>query len=286
MALADVGDEDTSDFTDDSFLRGTLEDDSPAATPTPSASAAPAAPSAPATPAPAATAAPAASAAAAPSAPAAPAAPSAPAAPEPAPAAPTAPAAPVDPVATWNAWRAEAEGQLAKGHFAMSKELVEEAQDDPAKFWSETFPHLVSKWYLDTVTASVNAVKQALPEYISGFVQQSTAEQRAEDEFFGSWKQLDKGKHLAQVTEIGRVWRAMNPKATKEDYIKQVGALAVMQLGLPLVPESAPAAPVAPQMRPHVPMAGGAPAGAPPAPNNGNIFSSRALDLSQYDEAE
>lgn len=205
----------------------------------------------------------------------------------PAPGAPAAAPAPVaqDAQAAFTAWRTNAESELAKGHFALPKEVAELAESDPVKFAQETLPALAAKVYLDTVTAAVSAIQAALPNAIDGLLNSRTAESKAEDEFFSAWPQIDRQAHKSAVLEIGRTYRAMNPQATKDDYIKNVGALAALRLGLPLQ-VAAPAASAAPAVRPHVPLAVSAPrAAAAPVPN-GNIFASPMLDLSQHADDE
>lgn len=169
-----------------------------------------------------------------------------------------------DPQAAFTAWRTNAETELAKGHFALPADLAEQAEADPAKFATETLPRLAAKVYLDAVTAAVSAIQSYMPGYIGQQLEARSAYAKAEDDFFSAWPQLNRVLHTAKVAELGRTWRAMNPKATKEDYIKNVGALSVLQLGLPLqaTPAVAPAPVVAPP-RPHVPLATSAPRGGP-----------------------
>lgn len=188
----------------------------------------------------------------------------------------------------FQAWRTGAEKELAEGHFKMDPKHVEMMEAEPQKFAQEVLPQLAAKVYLDTVTAAVSAIQSYLPQYMEGILLQRTEAQKAEDEFFGAWKQLDKTQHLAKVMEIGQTFRAMNPKASKEDYIKTVGAMAVLQLGLPLVADGppAPAAAAAPAQRPFVPVGTSGPRAAPAPSPNGNIFASPALDLSAFADEE
>jgi hypothetical protein len=176
---------------------------------------------------------------------------------------------------------------LAKGHFALPKEVVEQAEADPAKFAAETLPRMAAKVYLDTVTAAVSAIQAALPGAIDSLLSSRTEAQKAEEEFASSWPQINLAEHKATVLEIGRTFRAMNPGASKEDYIRTVGAMAALKLGLPL--QAAPAAPAvapAPRVLPHVPLAVSAPRAAPGPTPNGNPFSGPALDLSQFADDE
>lgn len=154
----------------------------------------------------------------------------------------------------------------------MSDELVAEAESDPGKFARETLPRLAAKVYLDAVAAASSAINAVLPNVIQNITRSQVEHSKAEDEFFSAWPQIDRSAHRAKVIEVGKSWRAVNPQAPKEQYIREVGALTALALGLPLqaATVSAPAAAPAPRTPPHVPITTSAPRAAPP-PANGQI---------------
>lgn len=277
--LASVDTNDTGsddDGLDIDFLASVKPAAEPAASPGASAAPTPAA-SAPGTPTPAAqpaapaTPAPVAQAPAAP--PATPPAAQPPAQAAPSPAAPAAPAQaqPVqqpqgDPLAPYKKWRSDGESLLASTHFKLSPEQAEELAGDPAI----AVPKLMARTYLDAVENSVQAMTNILPQFILAVTEQQRNHTQAEEKFFGQWPQLK--EHRQTVEQIGQVWRAMNPKGSADDYIKQVGGQAIVALGLlnTLTQQGASAPQAAPQQSPFQPLGNGAPRviGQPTQPTN------------------
>lgn len=154
---------------------------------------------------------------------------------------------------------------MAKGHFAIPVEVAQKIEEDPVKFVQEELPKMASRLYLDAVTAAVSAIQTYLPGFIGQHLSARTEESKAEDEFWGAWPQMQRAAHTAKALEIGRAWRQVNPRGSKDDYIKQVGALTCLALGLPLQ-VAPPATAVAPVLRPHAPVVTSAPRSTP-APN-------------------
>lgn len=197
------------------------------------------------------------------------------AAPAPAAAAPaTGPASEADPLKAYQTWRDKSKSTLAETSFKLSEEDAQALQDEPEK----VLPRLAAEVYMTTLENVTVAVQQAIPAMIENVLTFRTEVQKKTDEFFGAWPNLK--DHHAKAMEIGKQWRALNPTASVEDFIKNVGPLAHQMLGVPLhTVQAAPPAPKVTSLPPHVPLAGGATTRVPANKGNGsgNIFEELAL---------
>lgn len=157
---------------------------------------------------------------------------------------------------------------LAQQSYGLSPEEADAIATDPVT----VIPKMMARVHVNAVSAVLSHVAQQLPGVILGVMQQRDVNRQNEDKFFSAWPQLNRDKHGQAVASIARVYRQMNPNADSETFIKQVGAQAVVALGL-LQPgggmPSASAAAPAPRQAPFVPAAVSAPAaaGAPTAAN-------------------
>lgn len=187
---------------------------------------------------------------------------------QPAPAAPAAPAGP-DPFQVYQTWRQQGIDTLAKTDFALSEKDREAYEDDPAGF----LPVLAARHYMTTVENCVAAVQQMVPHLITQVLEQNKIVEKNNEEFFGKYPLLK--DHHAQVLEIGRQWRGLNPKASKDDFVKYVGPLAHQMLGIAMA-AAAPAqqAPRTIPLPPHTPGAsnGAAPRAPAASAQPTNIF--------------
>lgn len=301
-----TGDDDSFDAGADDFDVGTLdgagEPEAPAAEPPAAPAAEPAAPAAePAAPAvepapvvppveavPAvAPAAPvAAPAAAAPVAPAAPAAPVPPVGlPQPAPAPEVQPQQTMEQaVEARKKWRTDTIDALAKGHYNLSPELVEEIQATP----EVTIPKLMARVYLDAAEAATLGVMENLPRVIASTMQNMRDAEAAETDFYKAWPALDRTKHHTAVMQLATAYRQLNPNTSKDDFIKFVGSQAIVALGLTHAapPAAAPAIPAAPVAPPFRPLASSAPATRPAQPAQVSPFAQFAEEDLAYDRGE
>lgn len=208
------------------------------------------APAAPATPA-----APPATPAANPDAPTPPSV-AAPAAPEPQPvqapaaepAAPPAEAQPVDITAI----RAQYEKDLT-AYYAIDAETAQRLQTEP----ENVLPQLAARVHLevlDTIMAQLPNRMQSILSHINTY---EAREKEASDTFFTAYPDLK--EHKDAVLRVGQMYRAANPKATKEQAVKAIGDFVRTSLGLT---PPAPAVQQAPAAQPFTP-AGSSGGGAP-----------------------
>lgn len=174
--------------------------------------------------------------------------------PHPAPVAPPAsPPAPQD--KSYEVLRQEAQQELQK-RYALSKEDADAMISEP----EVVVPKLMSRMYLDVYDNVMRSMQVYLPQMVQQLNSSTTAQQRDESDFYNAWPKLKERSN--DVLEIGRRYRALNPTATKEQFIQDVGLHASIALKIPVesplmqsTVQSAP--PAAAQNPPYVPPRGG-----------------------------
>lgn len=224
-----------------------------------------------------------------PSEPAAPVAPAAPAAPTP----PTPPAQPATPpppaVSPEEAARQQAEVQ-GKVVGALTERyrgfITEELVNDLAVSPEKVLPGLLAQVAYDAVSSMVGIMQQQVPQVVQETTTRTAAQAAAAKEFFGVNHDLGKPEYQPVINEAARMYRALNPNATRADAIKGVGKLVRAQLGLP-EPTAAPAATPTPATPPStrsaafVPVAAGG--ASRPAPARGGPQKNEWTDLIEPD---
>lgn len=146
-------------------------------------------------------------------------------------------------------WRGETEEVLAKGHYNLDEDTIAQLQTEP----EVVIPQIASRVYLDAVTMAIGQVQQMMPRLFEQHMSRSSEHQQNEDRFFGEWPQLkDKPEHRATVQRLGKAYRASNPTATAEQFIRDVGVQAMISLKLP-IEEKAEAAIETPAKAPFQP---------------------------------
>lgn len=197
-----------------------------------------------------------------PAAPVAPVAPAAPATPEAPAAAPTTPAAPTPESleaqrAQSLARRTEYVKQLETAYAMPEKDALEFAANPAAGL-----PKLAAKLHVDVLESAIHGIMMQMPQVIEGFMQRREATAKNESEFYGTWPMLDKGnaQHRGTVESLMRAIVQGNPGIKRVDAIKQVGAAALVALGIPYDAPRVAAAPIAPAAPVIPPVAGFSPA--------------------------
>ena len=145
---------------------------------------------------------------------------------------------------------AQATTLLAEQVYALSEDQIAEFEEDPGK----ALPKLAANLHLQVMRAATQNVARLLPQMIQHITQSQTQTRDLSTQFFDANKQLV--GHEETVHRIGQVYRQLNPNATPETFIKEVGAQATVALGLQQTPAAAPAPVV--QQAPHVPVGAGA----------------------------
>ena len=123
------------------------------------------------------------------------------------------------------AMRANAEGLLAE-HYKMSEDQVTQFELNP----EQAIPKLAARIYMDAVTGALQQVQQALPSLLDSHTKVQQASDQNETSFYNSWPQLNAQEATPTVMRIGQVYRQLNPQATAAEFIRDVGAQAMVAL--------------------------------------------------------
>lgn len=123
-------------------------------------------------------------------------------------------------------WRGETEKILAEHHYALSEEDVAQFNDDPAKFVSRA----MSRVYIDSISAAFQQFVIYLPRMVNQVIEQNKIIEEKDNAFFSAWPELK--AHKEKVLRLGAAYRSVNPGASEEDFVQEVGAQAMVALRL------------------------------------------------------
>ena len=191
---------------------------------------------------------------------------------------------PEEQAAAYTKYRTDAEAVLSTQHYALSEEMANALEEDASK----VIPQLMSKVYMDAMTGAINHVMKNMPQLVESAMGARDAKSKQESAFFTSWPQLDAVKHRDTIVNLGQAYRQVHPNAPAEQFIRDVGAQAVvaLQLAAPgaitkVDPNAPPSTPVA---APFVPAGSSSPGSSSPAPQNkfeqlNAMFDAEDLDL-------
>lgn len=112
----------------------------------------------------------------------------------------------------------------------MDEETANELRADPEK----VMPKLLAKVHANAVEQSIKIVVQSLPDQIARVTQLQAEAVKAEQEFYSAWPELKKADLNKTVMSSLQAYRNANPKASREEVIKQGGLLAIMTAKLPM----------------------------------------------------
>lgn len=113
-------------------------------------------------------------------------------------------------------------------------QLTEDEADDLVTDPNKVLPKMMAKVYLDLFTSVMQGMQQQLPNMITNVVKSTEQGNLKRNAFYDAWPQLNKAEHVETVERIGGAYMQMNPKATQEDFIKEVGAQVWVARRLPL----------------------------------------------------
>ena len=140
--------------------------------------------------------------------------------------------------------------------------------------------------YLEIYERVMADLNHQLPNAVQHITRMATTQQQDEADFYTQWPDLK--AHSEDVLRIGRVYRQMNPTATKEQFIQDVGLQSMIHLRLPIqgvqgqgVQQTPPPVEQAPP--PYVPPQGGA-VNTPPSPQKpSNPFTALAEEWEELE---
>lgn len=206
--------------------------------------------------------------------------------PQPSPGEASPPSLPTDPVALSQLLRqssSEIEQGVADSLFKLTPEDIE-ALDANA---GAHVPKLLARVYIQSQAQMMDYLGRNLPRMIQQTVKMLQKNRENEDSFYSAFPAIQKSPATEQlVRETAYLYRQMNPQATKEKLIADIGPIILLKLGLPISPQRpastngvAPSTRL-PQPSPFVPAVPGH-AGAPPQPGPHNPWE---VDPSRMDE--
>lgn len=187
--------------------------------------------------------------------------------------------------AEYQKWRGEAETELATKHYVMPAELAEEMTTSP----HTATPKLMARVYMDAVQASVGHMMTNLPRLIEATLEAIKGRDSDEEKFFGSWPKLDRNTHRTAIVQLGKAYRHSNPQASTDDFIRDVGAQAMVALKIPFEVTAGngtgtvAAPPAQAGQAAFRPASGTRPAPAAAAPGAGNIFEQMSREMEAED---
>lgn len=123
-------------------------------------------------------------------------------------------------------WRQTTEELLAQHHYALTPEMIEEYEENPAAL----IPKLMSRVYMDSISAAFNQFTNYLPRMVGMVLEQRESMNAAEKAFFDKWPDLL--NHRDAVLRLGQSYRGANPQASMDDFINEVGAQTMVALRL------------------------------------------------------
>lgn len=157
--------------------------------------------------------------------------------------------------------RANVEAHVAKQLFTLSTEDIEGLETDVVG----TIPKLLAKAYVASQTAMLQQLQQVVPLMTQKFTQQVKRYEDNSAKFFKKWPQIDQQKHGDLVYRYGVVYRQMNPQASLDQMISDLGPLVMQAAGIV-------AKPVAPRT----------PTAFTPAPNGGAVGIPTAVQTNAF----
>lgn len=185
-----------------------------------------------------------------------------------------------DLMALLNERRDETIDVLAKNHYNLSDEQFREVDENPR----EALPKLMSSVYLDAVQGAASTILGQLPQIMQAVNIRQAAEAKAETTFYEMFPALNDEKYKEHIAKVTNMHRQLNPKATVDEMIRDVGVQASVAFKLPIPEESRVVKRTVETVIPHVPAAaGGLKPSAPIAPGSVNPFETMAEEIMKED---
>jgi hypothetical protein len=179
-------------------------------------------------------------------------------------------------------WRNESEILLAEHHYALPEAVVKEYEDEGVSSkLLKAIPRMMSRVYLDAVQATMGQIMTHLPTLMSQVTRAQNEGSQTEAKFYEQWPKLkEKPEYADTIRRIGTAYRQLNPRASSEDFIREVGAGAMIALRLPME-TSAAATPTQPRSS-FRPAAATRPASPTPSKPK-NVFEAMAEETEEID---
>lgn len=116
----------------------------------------------------------------------------------------------------------------AQSLFTLSNEEVEALETDVVG----TIPKLLAKVAVKVQQQQLAQLSRIVPMMIERHARVTQRHTANEDKFYQAWPGLDRSKHGDVVRKYGAVYRAMNPQATLDKMIADLGPMVMMAAGV------------------------------------------------------
>lgn len=144
---------------------------------------------------------------------------------------------------------------LANGMLALSKEDMEELETDVSK----AVPRLLARTFVKMQSNMLQQMARLVPNMVQTTTEAVRRNAESRSKFFDRWKGsgLNAAEHGELVDRYAQTYRSLNPTATFEKMVEDLGPILLMATGAkPTAPSTERAAPPKPQ--PFVPATPGA----------------------------
>lgn len=131
--------------------------------------------------------------------------------------------------------RAETEAYVAQQLFTLSPEEIEGLETDVVG----AIPKLLAKVYVASQATMLQKLQQVVPLMTQKLTQQTKRYEDNSAKFFKKWPQIDQQKHGDLVYRYGVVYRQMNPQASLDQMISDLGPLVMQAAGIVAQPTAA-----------------------------------------------
>jgi hypothetical protein len=137
-------------------------------------------------------------------------------------------------------------------------------------------PKLMARTFVRAQAAAMSQMENVIPAIMQRYMTVERARQSSENAFYGRWPDLNPGAHGTLVNRFAATYRRMNPQATKEQMIEDLGPMVMMAAKVApsalrpanggVAPQNGAPARRLPPPSPFMPAMGGS--AAPPAASN------------------
>lgn len=138
-------------------------------------------------------------------------------------------------------------GELASSRFniKLSDAETKALETDAVAALPQILSRVAANLYYEAALASLNQIHNLVPHLTQSLMETNRAQISAESAFYSRWPTLSQSDpaHLKAVQYFANTYRQMNPRATQQEAIEQVGKAASAFLGIQMPQRGAGASP-------------------------------------------
>jgi hypothetical protein len=114
-----------------------------------------------------------------------------------------------------------------------------------------TIPKLLARSYVAAQHAMLTQLQNSVPPMLQNMISSMRVNSQNEGKFFSRWPDLKASEHGDLVRRLAVTYRQMNPTASLEQMVEDLGPMAMMVAKVTPRPVAAPGQPVAPAVAPN-----------------------------------